>query len=179
VWDELEYVRATSRAEISEMRHQLVGCQNELYRLKGDTASRFAIIQQASVMLNKLKPWLGMEIGESASKSGVRVVNVRPGSPAMIAGVRINDVLESANGEHVQSSNEFKRLITRIRPGDTISLQINREDKMMHLNMKIASNTMSFAGVERIRRVASGVVLDGDEQFLDATTANGSGTVIK
>ncbi len=58
---------------------------------------------------------------------GVMVVRVEPGSVADDAAVRVNDVIEAINREPVGNKEDFKRALSRLKPGDAIVLQVYRE----------------------------------------------------
>jgi serine protease Do len=61
-----------------------------------------------------------------ASK-GVLVHRVEPGSVADDAKLRPKDVIESINREPVNSKEDFKRILNRLKSGDSIVLLVNRK----------------------------------------------------
>lgn len=62
---------------------------------------------------------------EPGQGEGVRVIEVRPGSPAAAAGVREGDIVVRLNGE--QAAGTVDALPGRLQAGDTVRLRVRRE----------------------------------------------------
>lgn len=60
---------------------------------------------------------------------GVYIIGVQKGSSADKAGLREGDIIQSINGNQLQSSSEFSERIARHRPNNTISLTYLRNGK--------------------------------------------------
>lgn len=60
---------------------------------------------------------------------GVYIIGVQKGSSADKAGLKEGDIIQSINGNQLQSSSEFSERIARHRPSDTISLAYLRNGK--------------------------------------------------
>ena len=56
------------------------------------------------------------------SKVGILLSRVFEDGPAYAAGLRQNDVIISINGEPIQSGQQARLLVARLRPGDTVDL---------------------------------------------------------
>ena len=80
--------------------------------------------------------WLGVEIGEvTAEKAkdlklpavrGVVVDDVEPDSPAAKAGIKEKDVVTQYDGQLVEGTVQFRRLIRETPPGRSVTLEISR-----------------------------------------------------
>lgn len=70
---------------------------------------------------------------QEISQDGVRVYAVRPGSPAMKAGVQEGDVLTSLAGEKVADRNDFRAVLRRLVPGQQIEVDLLRDGQALRL----------------------------------------------
>ncbi len=92
-----------------------------------------------------IHPYLGVDIwdfeqpipGEPSATQllGAEIWDVVPGSPAAAAGLRVDDVIISANGQTIGLSIEFIRLLWRLDVGDTLTLTVKRG--LSEINMTI------------------------------------------
>jgi S1-C subfamily serine protease len=60
------------------------------------------------------------------TRDGALVLNVEPGSPADVAGIREQDIVIAVNGEPVGSSEELVVAVDAFEPGDTVTIEIVR-----------------------------------------------------
>jgi hypothetical protein len=101
------------REEIDELRGYLVSSQETVAELTGDT-SRPPLIARATRMLNKLKPWVGINIQKSifeqCSQSGVTIVTMKQGGPAFDAGLKQGMIVERINDIETRFNAEFSRV---------------------------------------------------------------------
>lgn len=83
---------------------------------------------------------------------GVYVSEIAENSSAGDAGVKVNDVITEVNGTHVKTSSELLEMIGRKRPGDKVTLKVNRKgsEKIFEVVLKnkngeteLATNTNS------------------------------------
>ena len=73
------------------------------------------------------------------SKAGGALVNsVEKNSPADKGGVESGDIILKADGKTVNSSSELPRIITQVKPGTKIPLQVWRKGAMKDLNVTVA-----------------------------------------
>ncbi len=68
---------------------------------------------------------------------GVEVTKLEPGSPAAVAGLRLNDVIVQFNGQRVEGQNQFVRLLSETPPGREVRIQIYRNGYAQSLIAKI------------------------------------------
>ncbi|MEM9982458.1 MAG: trypsin-like peptidase domain-containing protein, partial [Bacteroidota bacterium] len=72
---------------------------------------------------------------------GVYVNDVSSGSGAEKAGIQAGDVITSVNGKRVAKSPELQELIARRRPGDKVTLTVNRKGKEKEFKVTLMSST--------------------------------------
>jgi serine protease Do len=70
--------------------------------------------------------------------TGALVNSVEKGGPADKAGVESGDIILKAEGRAVNSSSELPRIITQIRPGTKITLQVWRKGATKDLSVTVA-----------------------------------------
>jgi serine protease Do len=65
------------------------------------------------------------------------VEEVLPGSPAAKAGLRPDDLIVYMDGELVNTITIFHDLLSNARPGDTVRLDVQREGKLVAVDLKL------------------------------------------
>ena len=58
------------------------------------------------------------------AESGIVVTNVQPMQPAALAGVRPGQVIESINGQRIQSADDVRRIASQLKSGQAVSLRL-------------------------------------------------------
>ncbi|HEX3728035.1 MAG TPA: PDZ domain-containing protein, partial [Pirellulales bacterium] len=81
------------------------------------------------------------------SPSTVSVVNVMPGSPADVAGIKPADVISAMDRQAVSTSQELMNVVNAHRIGDTIEVQVVRQGKPFLTQMTIVPRLVDLAGV--------------------------------
>ena len=66
---------------------------------------------------------------------GVRLSDVTPGGAAELAGLRAGDVLLNYNGQPVNDLQTYSNLLRQSAPGDTVSLDIRRDEQSLALEV--------------------------------------------
>jgi serine protease Do len=69
---------------------------------------------------------------------GALVSSVEKNSPADKAGVESGDIILKADGKAVNSSSELPRIITQVKPGTKIPMQVWRKGAIKDLNVTVA-----------------------------------------
>ena len=95
---------------------------------------------------------LGVDISTADGRFKIRRVN--PGSPAEKAGLTIDDVFLSIDGKEATESN-FRRLMDKYAPGDTVELTYLRKGKEGSARVKLGSALPNY----RIARVENPTAL--------------------
>ena len=95
--------------------------------------------------------WLGVEIGEvTAEKAkdlklpavrGVVVDDVEPDSPAAKAGIKEKDVITQYDGQPVEGTVQFRRLIRETPPGRSVTLEISRGGSTQNISVVLGDRS--------------------------------------
>ena len=84
--------------------------------------------------------WLGVTL-ENAPGGGVRIVDVDKGGPGQRAGLRAGDVVQSVNGERVDSNRGLIRTVAAAAPGSSIRLALTRHGKGVDVLVVVGRRT--------------------------------------
>jgi serine protease Do len=98
--------------------------------------------------------WLGIEIGEVtpeqardlklSSVRGVVVMDVEPDSPAAKAGLKEKDVITQYDGQTVEGTVQFRRLVRETPPGRTVALVVSREGANQNISVELGDRSAYF-----------------------------------
>jgi C-terminal processing protease CtpA/Prc len=98
--------------------------------------------------------WLGVEIGEvTAEKAkdlkltaqrGVVVMDVEPDGPAAKAGLKENDVITQYDGQVVEGTVQFRRLVRETPTGRTVGLVISRNGATQNVSVELGERSAFF-----------------------------------
>jgi S1-C subfamily serine protease len=98
--------------------------------------------------------WLGVEIGEvTAEKAkdlkltaqrGVVVMDVEPDGPAAKAGLKENDVITQYDGQIVEGTVQFRRLVRETPTGRTVALLISRDGATQNVAVELGERSAFF-----------------------------------
>jgi S1-C subfamily serine protease len=75
--------------------------------------------------------------GQSTPVTGAIVAQVSPNGPAGKAGIQQGDVITSANGTKITDSQDLLQVLANEKPGDTLSLQVNRNGQTMTVQVHL------------------------------------------
>jgi serine protease Do len=70
--------------------------------------------------------------------AGALISDVQPDGPGAKAGLKTGDVVTELDGKKIADSGELQMLVGQKRPGDTIHLQVVRDDKSTTVNVTLA-----------------------------------------
>ena len=99
---------------------------------KGETWGRLG----GSALDDPNTPVLGIMTAESA-RNGVGVSQVLPGGPAQQAGLQDKDIIHSINGDPTPNLRRLHSVLTKYKPGNTVTLSITRNNKKMSVKIKL------------------------------------------
>jgi len=98
--------------------------------------------------------WLGIELGEvTAEKAkdlklaavrGVIVDDVEPDSPAAKTGIKEKDVITQYDGQPVEGTVQFRRLIRETPPGRYITFEISRGGSTQTISVQLGDRSAYF-----------------------------------
>jgi serine protease DegS len=106
------------------------------------------ILEQILTHGRVIRGWLGVEVQEftvaepffQARKNGVLITAVSQDGPAYLAGLKAGDILLTVDSIDVQSSLQVMNQITMTAPGDSISLEVLRNnDELVQLKSLIGT----------------------------------------
>lgn len=103
-----------------------LGCQDAM-QMQGATQSA------AAAALSRL------DYQVSLVETGAQIYQVEPNTPAARAGVECQDIVTAVDGHTIRSSAELGTVINDHRPGDRVSLQVERAGKKLTLHATLAS----------------------------------------
>jgi serine protease Do len=102
------------------------------------------------VLMGSNGGWLGIGVGEVnpdkvkelklPAERGVLVGKVVADSPAAKAGLKENDVVSEINGQRVEGTEQFRRMIREIPPGRTAQLTVWREGRAQTVGVTVGKS---------------------------------------
>jgi serine protease Do/serine protease DegQ len=95
------------------------------------------------VNISTLTPDVVQAVGAPADTQGALVMQVSSGSAADKAGIRVNDIITSVNGEPVKGAPELKRAIGLLHIGDRVDVGLVRDGKPRKVTAVIAEGSAS------------------------------------
>jgi serine protease Do len=142
---------------------------NELYVLVNDLEDPDTLVQESDdpknpdddlqIFMGSGGGWLGVGVSEvSADKMktlrlpeerGALLGKIVPDSPAAKAGLKENDVVLEINGQHIEGTEQFRRMIHEIPAGRTANLMVWRDGHSQNIKVTVgkheAGNMKVFA----------------------------------
>ena len=85
------------------------------------------------------RPFLGVEWGERKEGEGVRILQVAPGSPAAVAGLKKGDFIQKIDGMNTPASESLAKLLSEKQAGDLLTLLVRRSGKEVELMVTLAA----------------------------------------
>lgn len=155
---------------IPEMEVQVQPLNNEIYVTVNDLEDGNALVQESDdpkiadddnfqIFMGSGGGWLGVGVSEvSAEKMkslklpeerGALLGKIVPDSPAAKAGLKENDVVLEVNGQRIEGTEQFRRMIHEIPAGRTANLTVWRDGRSQSLKVTVgkheAGNMKMFA----------------------------------
>jgi serine protease DegS len=75
--------------------------------------------------------------------SGVELVAIYPGSPALRAGLRPDDIITHMNDQPIQVSRQALNIVAALMPGDTLRLRGIRAGRPFALEARVAERPVT------------------------------------
>ena len=79
-------------------------------------------------------------------RTGVRIAEVMPESPAEKAGLKPWDIIIKVNGKKIKNFNGLRRVISLTPPGKIVKITVKRKNRTLTLNVKLANKEQAIAG---------------------------------
>jgi serine protease Do len=91
--------------------------------------------------------WLGVTLEDEADQSpGVVIVAIDRSGPAMRAGLKAGDEVDSINGDKVDNARSLIRAVAAAAPGSSVRLAVNRKGKVMDMSVVVGRRPVGDAG---------------------------------
>ena len=90
----------------------------------------------AGLEVIELTKEIAQQLGLKRDEKGVVVVRVGPGSPAEEAKLRKGDVIQEVDNKKVTTLNDFNKIASNVKPGETVLLFINRGGQKFYAVIK-------------------------------------------
>jgi serine protease Do len=114
-------------ASAQEISHKVIQLEDDPHDAQGDV----------QIFLGGAASWLGVETSEVTQQNakdlklpaerGAMVGKVLPDSPAAKAGLKQNDVITEINGQRIEGTAQFRRMIHEIPAGRAVQLTVWRD----------------------------------------------------
>jgi serine protease Do len=139
---------------LQQQQARLLAAKQELAARVGQEAARAMKLAERSfdqevLFGDSTSGWLGVSIAEvNADKvkelklpaeRGVLITEVEPDSPAAKAGLKVNDVITEFNGQRVESTAQFRRLVRETLSGRTVQLGVWREARSQTFSVTLGN----------------------------------------
>src|SRR3984893_6525427 len=83
-----------------------------------------------------------------SSEKGCLVAQVQPDSPALAAGIKSGDVIKSVDGKNIETIRDLTRMISAVKPGTSVKLDLWRDGKDMSVTAKVGDQKEEGAVVK-------------------------------
>ncbi len=97
---------------------------------------------EIGVEVQQLTPMIAKGLGLHRT-SGVLIAGIKPSSPADKSGLKPSDIISSVDGKPVTSVPEFQSLVYFRAPGETLSLEVLRNNQKTSFRVPVISKTVS------------------------------------
>jgi serine protease Do len=81
------------------------------------------------------KAYFGATVADE--RTGCRLSAVDHTGPASQAGLKAGDLILKVDGREIRVAASFRRWVSEARPGETLSLEIKRDGKLLSMNVKL------------------------------------------
>ncbi len=91
--------------------------------------------------------WLGVTLEDQADQNpGVSIVAIDSSGPAMRAGLKAGDEVDSVNGDKVDSARSLIRAVAAAVPGSSMRLSVNRKGHLVEVPVLVGRRPVENAG---------------------------------
>jgi serine protease Do len=84
---------------------------------------------------NNNSVFLGVRLDTEAK--GCKVAEVVDGSPALKAGVKVNDTINKIDGKAIESLDDLSLFLRKKKPGDEVTVEVKRGEETVNLKVKL------------------------------------------
>ncbi len=101
-------------------------------KAKGKIERNFYTGLEIQSVDSRIARYFGLEKAE-----GVIVSDIKRGSPAEKAGLKVGDIIIEINGEKILNEDNVISIVTDAKAGDILSLKVLREKKLINVKLKL------------------------------------------
>ena len=80
----------------------------------------------------------GLQTRPNFRGDGIVIRRLSNGTPASEAGLQTDDVIQSINGNEVNYSSAMRRVLSKLKPGDWVDLNVQRGSQELQLRVKLS-----------------------------------------
>ena len=127
---------------------EVIGINSVKLSTTGVEGMGFAIaISEAKPIIDDLmksgyvtgRPYVG--IGITETRYGLFITNIQENSGAEKAGLKVDDMILSVDGQEVKSTSEINEIRDKKKPGDKLVFKILRESKTMEITVELSEDS--------------------------------------
>jgi putative serine protease PepD len=136
-------------------RGRVIGVNSAIATLSSGTGQSGSIGVGFSIPINQARrvaeqiirtgsatyPVIGASLDPAYTGDGVRILQVSPGGPAAIAGLRAGDIVTAVDGRSIGRPEELVVAIRTKQPGDVIRLELRRAGSLHTADITLGSRT--------------------------------------
>jgi serine protease Do len=89
------------------------------------------------IAYNLLTPRAAAALSLPAQTQGIIISQLLPGSPALQAGLKVNDVITKINDQQIDGTHPISSILLHTRPGDKVKLTIIRDGKQQTVDLTL------------------------------------------
>jgi S1-C subfamily serine protease len=126
--------------------------------------------------------YLGVDLGadtvtvDGVTRHGVKIANVRPGTPAAAAGLKVGDVITAIDGNPTREVASLMAWVRSYSPGQEITLNVVRGDEV--IDMTLALGVFDDATAQSPSEEQGGQQLQPEDPYYqDPTDPYGQGGI--
>jgi membrane-associated protease RseP (regulator of RpoE activity) len=135
------FVRIVGMSNLDEVEP---GDEDRAYRVKS-YPRRLLVITAGSLMHLIIAIGLLFLVfsiaGENSVRDGARITGIEPSGPAAVSQLEVDDVVVGVAGQPVADPSGLGELIRAQRPGDTIALDVDRNNMRQSVEVFLGANT--------------------------------------
>jgi len=128
----------------------------------------YAPITEQTLSRPKVSRTIKKKIKEKLKEgqTGLYLVSVVRRTPAYKAGMRKGDILKQFNGQKIESHQDFIYWISQFKPGQEVTLTIERKDKLIDLPVTLAAKPVSPEFIKALKWIKLDRQLNPDRKMM-------------
>jgi putative serine protease PepD len=123
----------------SQIESEGGGSEGVGFAISSDTVTE--VVKQLLTNGKVEHAYFGVSVESAATGSGVRVGNVKKGSPAAVAGLKAGDVIKSFDGQKILGPDDLIGAVNAKQPGDTVTITYTRNGATKTAHVTLASRS--------------------------------------